>query len=103
MARSEPMKRCPVAGCIHGIQPGQIMCRDHWFALPEEKRLAVTRGFSGMRRWRGRCDAAIWKRTVATYQDATRAAFEYHQHHMRDVFGTPVNPELVIVLPMEAR
>jgi hypothetical protein len=53
-------RACAAYHCGELVKPGQLMCREHWFALPPEMRSDI------MNAWRSR--------QVQAYQDAVEAA-----------------------------
>jgi hypothetical protein len=50
------MSKCPHPACEKQAKPGQLACREHWFALPKPLRDAIwetwrNRARDGMRAW----------------------------------------------------
>lgn len=77
LARTPEPVRCAAHGCRSCVKPGQIMCKDHWFALPEPMRLAIWRAWRTVQNWPGKGDVASMAKTANAYGDAVRVAVEY--------------------------
>lgn len=35
------VRTCAVDACLHKVEPGHLMCRAHWWALPQELQVAI--------------------------------------------------------------
>jgi hypothetical protein len=54
---SRERRICPMAGCPDAVSKGKLLCRRHWWTVPEELCRAAHRG------WRS-CRAALYKRDL---------------------------------------
>lgn len=76
------MKRGPVhcaaQGCPEHVNPGQLMCKSHWFSLPKALRDEVWRTYRRWAQvWTGRILQDDQRQRAADYREAVRAATDY--------------------------
>lgn len=41
---------CPIPGCKAQTKPGHLMCKPHWFSVPQPLRAAVNRTWANFRK-----------------------------------------------------
>lgn len=62
-------RSCAADTCGAAVQPGHLMCRDHWFALPYELREALLRTHRRARQTGSREDARDYQALVTEARD----------------------------------
>lgn len=66
-----PKRQCEITGCGEQIDPGRLMCRDHWLMAPKSLRDAVWAA------WRDFDPSS--RESIQRYRDARDAAVGYVQ------------------------
>lgn len=89
---------CAVTRCQCRVQPGKLMCRDHWFAVPKPIRTRIWRTYRAAQeasQFHARIDQAHLRSRIAAYRDAVREAVEHLDTQYRDIFSnTPAKTPL---------
>lgn len=66
LRRKQPQRQCDAPGCSVPVRRGILMCRMHWYRLPEPLRQAINQTWAArqIRAWSANCLEA--RRFLAT-------------------------------------